>query len=448
MTSKLVAALAAAATVAVLGVLAGPASADPGALKILVAEADNDPYHADTIRAEIAAQPGVAQVDYFDLESGTPTVDQMTAYDAVVVSDDNYPADADALGDNLAEYEDRQGVVIATTFAWQNSLDKIGGLWDQYSPYQPAPDTGHWGLDTLGAFDATSPLMRGVSTLLAYFRDDLVLNPGATEVAKWSDGAGAVAYLGRAVAITAYVGSDDYGPGQGWSGDFAKIIVNAANWLGRQRLTVTRAGTGAGGVSSGPAGIDCGSACSAVYDKGATVALTAAPTGGSSFAGWSGDCAGSAATCTVTMDAARNVTATFNPPPPPPVKSGTANFKLLDKLISINLKTGKGSARMSCTNVAGDQCVFSLALQVPAGAKAAKKRLLKIGTVKGTVAGGTTGKVTVVLTRKGRALLAKGRRHRLAATAVGTSKNHAGVATAVKQKLTLRGTHAPKRRSH
>jgi uncharacterized repeat protein (TIGR02543 family) len=52
--------------------------------------------------------------------------------------------------------------------------------------------------------------------------------------------------------------------------------------------------------------------------------LTATPSNGATFAGWSGDCSGTAATCTVTMDAIRSATATFQtsftPPPPTTAK--------------------------------------------------------------------------------------------------------------------------------
>jgi len=76
-------------------------------------------------------------------------------------------------------------------------------------------------------------------------------------------------------------------------------------------LTVTRAGTGSGTITSSPSGINCGSSCSASYASGASVTLTAAAASGSTFAGWSGACTG-AATCTVAMTAAVSVTATFN----------------------------------------------------------------------------------------------------------------------------------------
>ncbi len=76
-------------------------------------------------------------------------------------------------------------------------------------------------------------------------------------------------------------------------------------------LTVTRAGTGSGTVTSNPSGINCGSACSATYASGTTVTLTASAASGSTFGGFSGACTGTG-TCTVSMTAARTVTATFN----------------------------------------------------------------------------------------------------------------------------------------
>ncbi len=79
-------------------------------------------------------------------------------------------------------------------------------------------------------------------------------------------------------------------------------------------LTVSKAGSGAGTVSSDPSGIDCGGSCSSEFAVGADVELTAVADAGSEFSGWTGDtdgaCQGSDP-CTVTMDQARTVTATF-----------------------------------------------------------------------------------------------------------------------------------------
>ncbi len=88
-------------------------------------------------------------------------------------------------------------------------------------------------------------------------------------------------------------------------------------------LTVTKAGTGTGTVTPSPAGVSCGSACY-TYASGTVVTLTAATTTGNVFASWSG-CTGSGPTCTLTMDAAKTVTATFNLSAPPGQYTLTVN---------------------------------------------------------------------------------------------------------------------------
>lgn len=75
-------------------------------------------------------------------------------------------------------------------------------------------------------------------------------------------------------------------------------------------LTVSKSGNGSGTVTSSPSGIDCGSTCTASFDNGTSVTITATPAGGSTFAGWSGDCSGTG-TCTLTMSADKAVTANF-----------------------------------------------------------------------------------------------------------------------------------------
>jgi hypothetical protein len=85
-------------------------------------------------------------------------------------------------------------------------------------------------------------------------------------------------------------------------------------------LTVTKSGAGAGTVTSAPPGISCGGACIAPFAPGTVVTLTAASATGSAFAGWSGGvpaCSGTG-TCTVTMNQAQSVAATFNIMVPPP----------------------------------------------------------------------------------------------------------------------------------
>ena len=79
-------------------------------------------------------------------------------------------------------------------------------------------------------------------------------------------------------------------------------------------LTVSLTGNGGGTITSTPTGISCGTttgaACNHDYIAGTMVTLTETPAPRSRFAGWGGACTG-ATTCTVTVDAAKSVTAQF-----------------------------------------------------------------------------------------------------------------------------------------
>jgi hypothetical protein len=75
----------------------------------------------------------------------------------------------------------------------------------------------------------------------------------------------------------------------------------------RPILSVTISGTGS--VSSNPAGIsNCVTNCTAPFDRGTSVTLTAS---GGNFTGWSGGCSGTGS-CVVTVSANTSVTATFS----------------------------------------------------------------------------------------------------------------------------------------
>jgi Divergent InlB B-repeat domain len=76
------------------------------------------------------------------------------------------------------------------------------------------------------------------------------------------------------------------------------------------QLTVNLPGTGLGNVTSSPAGINCPVNCSASFQEGTVVTLTAAPADGSIFASWFGPCSG-LEPCTFTLNAPTTVTADF-----------------------------------------------------------------------------------------------------------------------------------------
>ena len=82
-------------------------------------------------------------------------------------------------------------------------------------------------------------------------------------------------------------------------------------------LTVTILGDGSGTVSSNPTGIACTSgSCDADYAENTLVTLTATPADGSQFHSWGGACAATTTdTCTVAMNRAKTVTASFRVEP-------------------------------------------------------------------------------------------------------------------------------------
>jgi uncharacterized repeat protein (TIGR02543 family) len=74
-------------------------------------------------------------------------------------------------------------------------------------------------------------------------------------------------------------------------------------------LTVGKSGSGT--VTTTDSLINCGSTCSRSYQEGTFVTLTASPSSGSYFVGWSGACSGTTPSCGISMTQNRNVTATF-----------------------------------------------------------------------------------------------------------------------------------------
>ena len=115
-------------------------------------------------------------------------------------------------------------------------------------------------------------------------------------------------------------------------------------------MTVTKIGNAR--ITSSPAGIDCGDVCSADFELGTVVTLTAMPDPGWTFAGWGGACGGSA-TCVGTVDGGKTVTASFDPPPPTPAQT-------------VNVAPVSGAVRVKVPGA--DQFVpLSAPSQVPAG---------------------------------------------------------------------------------
>ena len=147
-------------------------------------------------------------------------------------------------------------------------------------------------------------------------------------------------------------------------------------------LNVAFAGGGNGTVTSFDGGINCMGTigtCSLLYAPGTSVSLTAAASGLSTFASWSGACSGTDPNkCNVTMSAAESVTARFNPPPdfamsPASISLAAAMGGQVTDVISITDQGGFSAAiQLSCIVVGstpGASCSLS-PNNIPAGANA------------------------------------------------------------------------------
>ena len=99
-------------------------------------------------------------------------------------------------------------------------------------------------------------------------------------------------------------------PAAGEVGDQIAGANSAVNVV-PDSVVITKSGTGGGNVDSADRFIACGSKCGSTYNAGTSVTLTAKANSGSTFAGWTGGCAGTSLTCTVAANGAVAVGATF-----------------------------------------------------------------------------------------------------------------------------------------
>ena len=281
---------------------AGSAGAAPGAYRIIIVQANCEP--PTEFQDQLKALPDVAAVDIFDACVATPTLSELTPYDLLVSINEEGYFDPVAYGNVLADYVDAGGFVFQYAYDSEDSLLPEGRFNDQgYPPFIPGDNPNTF--VSLGEFNASSPLMQGVSSLTTGWNTEAELAPGATLVAKWSDGRNAIAFKGRVASVTAFVGNEATPE---WSGDYGRLTVNWIRWVGPHRLTVSNP-TGGGTVTSSTGGIACGTVCSAVLANGTPVTLTAAPKKGFAFAGFSDACTGAA--CALTLDGDKTVTANF-----------------------------------------------------------------------------------------------------------------------------------------
>jgi len=172
----------------------------------------------------------------------------------------------------------------------------VGYEWDRFDSNYPSPPAvaGSWTL--LGNSPTVTDAGRADSSNSSIYQAQSGAWVFATGTMSWSSGLSASGLADPRIQ-------------QATTNVFNRFITGTAPTS--FALAVTKSGTGTGTVTSSPPGISCGTTCSANFDNATVVSLTATPDSGSTFAGWSGSCTGTGA-CSVTMDAAKSVSANFS----------------------------------------------------------------------------------------------------------------------------------------
>lgn len=152
----------------------------------------NNTWAAD-VQESLLSTGLVSEVVWLDVYNSTPSVAELLSFDAIMVTGWNWFLDRNAFGNNVADYHDAGGAVVATTFAMDSGGGgwDLGGRWDTdgYSPLNDGP----YVLDLPSVMvidDATHAIMEGVSSFDGgghSYRHTTDIAVGASQQAHWSD---------------------------------------------------------------------------------------------------------------------------------------------------------------------------------------------------------------------------------------------------------------------
>lgn len=188
-------------TLAAAAALTAAASAQTPTLRVALcgAAGSSGSCQWTSVQSALLATNRFATVDIIDVTAaggGTPTLQQLLAYDALLCWTNTTPADTNAWGTVLADYVDAGGGVVVAVFANSTTTANrnIGGRWQ--NGYEVVLDQGG---NTSGAGGAlgtvaipSHPVMAGVTSFtggtLGTRPTSTALEVGSVLVASWNDG--------------------------------------------------------------------------------------------------------------------------------------------------------------------------------------------------------------------------------------------------------------------
>ncbi|HNS51348.1 MAG TPA: carboxypeptidase regulatory-like domain-containing protein [Anaerolineae bacterium] len=195
---------------------------------VLLLNADYDSDGYSPIHDLLVAYGDLDSVDLFDARYATPTLDQLLAYNVVLVWSNFVFSDPTGIGNVLADYVDAGGKVIDLMFALDPNWGYQGRFRTEGYTAMTLSGTSYT-TSCLGSFDPGHPIMDGVTNVCDLYRGyGTVLTAGSTEVARWQDNELFVAVKDdqSVASINAYVGQ-----AYQWTGQMADVVHNAILWI-------------------------------------------------------------------------------------------------------------------------------------------------------------------------------------------------------------------------
>jgi len=215
---------------------------------VLLAHSIHDIYVTDIVD-KLTAFGTFATVDSFDAGDTTPTIEELEAYDAVLVVSDGIWNDSVLFGDRLADFIDGGGAVVLGMFSMSSpGLDTPEGRFttDNYFAIGTSVNNGTFSNGGITVVDASHPILTNVTTFgggsASYAPEGSVLGPDAHLIATWDDPASTPLIASRVINGTRradlgfFPPTQDSGPAEfvDPATDAMLIVANALNWVSKR----------------------------------------------------------------------------------------------------------------------------------------------------------------------------------------------------------------------
>ena len=208
---------------------------------VLVAGAPGDPNWINEVETTLEST-GLIAADTYLLQSGTPTLSELNAYDAILLFTDTGSTNPTLFGDNLAQYLEAGGGVVDATF--HPNVSGAQGNFSQYMLYIGGGQSQPGNVQIGSVYDSSHPIMDGVSSFnggtASYYNSGGSVATGASVVADNSAGEPFIIVndnVGPANAKRAFLNfypPSDLSRSDFWvsSTDGALLMANALAWVG------------------------------------------------------------------------------------------------------------------------------------------------------------------------------------------------------------------------